>query len=263
MEHFYVYIYRTPDGVPRYIGKGYGKRFKSHFTKSSNKGLRALVEFYGKSLSVEKVAENLREVDAFALEQRLITEYGREIDGGTLTNVSKGGSSGTYGRVIPPDERQRRKEAMSRPEVREKQRLSHLGKPSGRLGMKASAETIEKLRISHLGKTQDVAQIAKRVLKLRGKKRTPEYLAWISERRRGEKRSAETRANMSASARARMRTEEWQSTQAKARAGFAEYLNSDRYVTDKAAHRDRMKQWWADRKRQATALTQECSNSHA
>lgn len=262
MAHFYVYIYRTPDGIPRYVGKGYGNRFRAHFSKSANNGLRALVELYGKSLSVEKISENLSEVDAFALEQRLIAEYGREIDGGTLTNVSKGGSSGTYGRVIPSEERQRRKESMARPEVRAKMRLSHLGKPSGRRGQKASAETREKLRISHIGKIQDAAQIAKRVLKLRGKKRTAEYCAWISKRRSGEKRSTEARMNMSRAVRVRMRTEEWKAMQAKARSGFAEYLKSDHFAAVKAAHGDRMRQAWAARKQKAAGIAKESANSN-
>jgi hypothetical protein len=98
---FYVYAYirsKTSDsgkeGTPYYIGKGTNKRaFSSHGSiRVPQKGFVVFIE------------NNLSEIGAYALERRLISWWGRKIDGGCLLNKCIGGP-GVEGVTITEESR--------------------------------------------------------------------------------------------------------------------------------------------------------------
>lgn len=74
---FYVYQYVDDLGIPYYIGKGKGKRIheKHHRTIVPVLECRQLVK------------TGLTELEALTLENELIRQYGRKIDGGILDNT--------------------------------------------------------------------------------------------------------------------------------------------------------------------------------
>lgn len=97
MSEFYVYAYYE-DGCsePFYIGKGSGARAHSHFQHSLinlhdpfHHKLRSLVRA-GVPVEVAKLSEDLSENEAHALEQQLISHFGRKPKG-CLYNLTDGG----------------------------------------------------------------------------------------------------------------------------------------------------------------------------
>ena len=124
---FYVYAWIRPDtGDVFYVGKGRGIRDtkihgrNEHFTRIVNK-LKSL----GLKPIVTRVAEGLREQEAFDLEIKLIASYGRVKDGGTLCNMTIGGD-GAAGVVHTDASKARRSESikitLSDPAVKAKMR---------------------------------------------------------------------------------------------------------------------------------------------
>jgi hypothetical protein len=103
---YYVYLYRDPDGVPMYVGKGFGTRSHDHL-KKSRRGKTAfhdalsLLEAEDKSATIEIVQDGLTDEQAFALERELIKSIGRRCVGtGTLYNHAKGGNGGAGPRSL-------------------------------------------------------------------------------------------------------------------------------------------------------------------
>jgi len=83
-DKYYVYVYLRVDGTPYYIGKGQGKR-------AWTKGKGEVYPPVDKSL-VKIIAHKLWENEAFALEEKLILQYGRkDLGTGILRNQSNGG----------------------------------------------------------------------------------------------------------------------------------------------------------------------------
>ena len=74
---FYVYQYVTEQGTPYYIGKGSKYRIRQ-------KHLYTVVPPIERRIIVKSA---LTEEQAFNLENKLIREYGRKIDGGVLDNI--------------------------------------------------------------------------------------------------------------------------------------------------------------------------------
>lgn len=92
----YVYVYYRSNGIPLYVGKGFGRRWKKHATaKRPNKHLQNAIlkaTREGRELRVEKVEEGLTDAEACALEIKLIAEYGRaDLKRGPLCNLTDGG----------------------------------------------------------------------------------------------------------------------------------------------------------------------------
>ena len=91
---YYVYIYYYEDGTAYYVGKGKSDRaFKKHNVPVPDHSF--IQKFYFKT-----------EVEAWDTEIQLIALYGRQQDGGTLSNVSTGGC-GPTGVIRTADEKQK------------------------------------------------------------------------------------------------------------------------------------------------------------
>jgi hypothetical protein len=89
-NRFYTYAYLRKDRyTPYYIGKGCGKRCYDGRGKNcvppKNKSRIVIIK------------DNLTEEEAFILEEKLISFWGRKCDGGVLLNISPGGSAPPVG----------------------------------------------------------------------------------------------------------------------------------------------------------------------
>lgn len=100
----YVYVYFEED-IPRYVGKGNADRDIAHLKRCKNKRFAKWLLTVNPRIC--RVADNLTEDQAYALEKQLIAQYGRigYETGGTLLNHSLGGRGGTYGAKMSNDTR--------------------------------------------------------------------------------------------------------------------------------------------------------------
>lgn len=112
---YYVYIFSYND-VPFYVGLGKNGRWRQHFHntpfKEGNNSyryrkIRKLINSDDEKIQVHIAAHRLSIEEAQNLEMKLIAEYGRKRDGGTLTNMSIGGESGANGREHTEEFKQR------------------------------------------------------------------------------------------------------------------------------------------------------------
>jgi hypothetical protein len=130
----YVYVLKSPDGIPLYVGKGQGKRGIQHLRdclnlKSHSASLNAEIAkvcFDGLKPILEIIFKTENEVQAFELEKQLVLSYGRkDLGTGTLCNVTNGGrgpSGIKYTPEILAKKAEANRKSILRPAVR--QRLS-------------------------------------------------------------------------------------------------------------------------------------------
>ena len=111
--NYYTYLYTDPSrNEPIYVGKGKGRRAKSHLTRYENhpfydrlrkmkrEGIEPIITFLCKDVDEEL---------AYLCEIMAIEKYGRkDLGKGTLLNLSDGGEGGASGRIASKEERDRR-----------------------------------------------------------------------------------------------------------------------------------------------------------
>jgi hypothetical protein len=119
-KRFYVYILYRRDGVtPFYVGKGSRDRWAAHLQKDgfNPHKINIIKEMRRDGVAVpkEKVAWGLTEEDAFSFEKYLIQFFGREANGGLLTNLTDGGD-GISGYKWTREQIESFKISMNRPE---------------------------------------------------------------------------------------------------------------------------------------------------
>ncbi len=113
----YVYVWKDPHGVPFYVGIG-STIGRSNPNRKSHRNKHCLQKL--KEIGADKVIVEIRntpnEDAAKLLEQQLIQQYGRIREGGTLTNISKGGEFHS----ATPETRQKLKKLWEDPSHRTK-----------------------------------------------------------------------------------------------------------------------------------------------
>lgn len=98
-QEFYVYVYKRPDGVPFYVGKGVLRRVYSLSPSRRTKHFMNVVAKYGRDNILLEYLKCGSEEEAFAWEVRLIEAYRRESV--NLINITNGGE-GVSGRKATP-----------------------------------------------------------------------------------------------------------------------------------------------------------------
>lgn len=154
-----VYRHRDSEGKVFYIGCTKGKYRPYLKYGPSNKSHQRSIEWYNRCLdvfTVEIVADGLSKELAYELEEFLITEYGRECDGGTLINKSTGGFGGSGINLSLETKRKMSEAKKGKPSPSKGKKLSeeHKTKISKAIkGKKRSEETKTKMSKAHKGKT--------------------------------------------------------------------------------------------------------------
>lgn len=177
-QSYYVYILFDWLGIPRYVGKGKGKRDQSHETATDPINILKN-EFVEQTWTMLeeipkiRIRENLTEQEAFYMEIVFIKALGRiDLGTGPLTNMTDGGEGCINAARIGGKVTASRMTAVER-----RERASRMGKIGGKLG--GSANTPKQL------------EARMRVIKLasdarRGSTNTPEHRQNISNARRGQ-----------------------------------------------------------------------------
>ena len=170
---FYVYTYLREDGSPYYVGKGSGERAYKKWAKGEIKPPQD-------PSRIVIVEANLTEKQAFKLEKKLISEYGRkDLNTGILHNRTNGGdgSSGhkTRGWKWSEESKAKRRGAGN----------PSYGKPSSEHQKVVSSQIHStRIRSEETKKKQSEALLGREVswgdkisAALKGKKQDPELVA--------------------------------------------------------------------------------------
>lgn len=208
---YYVYYLVNPEtGEPFYIGKGKDRRCYQHLTDkmeySRNKRLTGHIKNLrerGIEPQVVKIQENMREEDAYNLEEEKIMEYGRIgfDEGGTLMNffisirpvARYGEDNGFYGKQHTQETKDligdRNRGRKHTQETRDKMSASHTGKPK-------SEEHKRKIGDAHRGralKEETKQKLREHNLKedVREKNRRSKMQVWIVTRPDGVEEEVE------------------------------------------------------------------------
>jgi len=190
---FYVYILFDLCGIPRYVGKGHGKRWRKARRKD-NPRVTALIKRNGLIGVIAR--SSLSEAEAFETEKAFIAAIGRENkQTGPLYNFTDGGE-GTSGKIVTAKVRK----AVSRAnkgrrhsdEARARMRLAQKGR-------KHSEETKAKIAAAQRGRKASAESRAKQSLARKGRKMTPEWRAKLTavlKREKSPEHKAKLRARL-------------------------------------------------------------------
>jgi len=194
-----VYRHLREDNLePFYIGIG-SKESRAHaFGKSARSAF--WIRYYNKyGCIVEIIARDISWDEACEMEKSLITLYGRIDNGtGTLVNMTDGGD-GRFGSIQSEATRLKisnsGKGRVDSVEVKEKRRLSQLGKLTGR---KHTVEHNEKIRLAAIGRISSPEAIAKRLQSNSGYRHSDETKEKLRLARLGKKLSQSTMEKINA-----------------------------------------------------------------
>lgn len=164
---YYVYVYKDPrTNNPFYVGKGCNRRWRRHLFETWDNTTNAIrlskiiaIRSEGLEPVVEKIATDLSEEEALALESTIIAKFGKICDDtGILTNILDGGQQPPRGVGNPewktnnPSTRYKGESYESRYGV---ERAAEI-KNSRSLSLKGRTFTAEtKERMSHAAKIRD------------------------------------------------------------------------------------------------------------
>lgn len=165
MNHYYVYLLLDPRRfyLPFYVGKGSGKRAWTHINKQLvrdenpfKSAVIAKIEGAGLKPAILIWQANLEEIEAYALEERLIARFGRRIDGsGVLTNISvTKRPPSSKGRKMSEATKQKIREANTGKKRTLEQRLAMSDSRKGRKRKPHTEESKQKIREGNLGKVR-------------------------------------------------------------------------------------------------------------
>lgn len=209
----YVYRIDNLEGVPVYIGKGGGDRYRDRLWGKRNPQITALIKA-AQTRKPVRVASDLRETDAFAEEARLIALHGRaDLGAGTLLNLTDGGL-GQRGRIVPLKHRAKiaafARTRTHTPETRAKMSAAKKGKPKSPehvanvVAALRRPEVREKLAAASRERGQSPEARAKLSASLSGRKLSPEHVAKMRARKQSPehiaKRLAAIRRRLSGAA---------------------------------------------------------------
>lgn len=203
---FYVYVIFRPDGSPCYVGKGRGRRWRTHLSASHNPLLRGIVDRSSGDIPIVTIRSGLTNDDAILIEASFIKAIGR-FPYGPLVNMTDGGDGGSAGVKQSPERienRVRHLRGKRRPaHVVEKVAFANRGKKrseevKAKLRGPKSDEHRLKLRLAKLGTKQSRESVELRIASLRGRPRPAEVREKVRASLIGKKHTDERHANLRA-----------------------------------------------------------------
>lgn len=253
---FYVYIlFRPWDMTPCYVGKGKGRRLRTHQIQGinhPNKRLGNIFRRAGSELPSEIVFETNDENEAFAKEIELIALYGRsDLKLGRLCNCTDGGD-GSSGIVVSEETRKKmslinsakmktpdgyaqlaeaRKAMWSNPEYVARHAASvkrHHSDPDNRRKRSAAAKErcehpdVRKKLLAAGISARSPEAIAKKSASLKAKWLDPEYRTKTVAAQKGRVNSPDTRAKISASHKGKVFSPEHRANLSRARLAISD-----------------------------------------
>jgi hypothetical protein len=206
---FYVYALFREDGVPFYIGKGRGNRWRQHeqLARKGAEGRKCNIirDMQARGVAVIKVKlhEGLTHKVAYEYEHALISATGR-YPNGPLVNCTDGGP-GPSGIKLSPETIAKRSASVRgskrSPEARANMSAAQIGR---------TVSQVARARISATkrGKKRSPEHIEKSVAPLRGRKLSARHAGKIAASKRGKPRPAGFGARVSAWQQGRKQTPE-------------------------------------------------------
>lgn len=198
-KQFYVYIHKTPDGKPFYVGKGNGKRAYNFYCRST--WHKNIVAKHGRANILIEIINCFNESQAFDLEKIYIKQF--KNDGICLVNLTDGGE-GSSGYKPTDQTKQKLKKTPEQRAVlselakgRKQSEETKLKKKASMTGLKRSDEFKEKQRQNALGKKHSEESKAKiaasKIGKTswnKGKKFSDESKQKMSQAKKGKKQNS-------------------------------------------------------------------------
>jgi NUMOD3 motif-containing protein len=202
----YVYIIFRPNGIPCYVGKGRGDRWKRTIQRAHNPHLTAIAKQAGGDLPLVKIRYGLTDQESSSIEMAFISAIGREENGGPLVNLTDGGE-GTSGAVMTQEWRKNRsakaKEMWKNPD-QIKRHADRMSGNSYRKGAQLTQEHRSKIAKSLIGNNRTLGFVhteesrKNMSIAAKGRPKSLEHRAAIGRAHIGMKRSEESRKRMSA-----------------------------------------------------------------